>query len=339
MGPTSGMRFFYMDIGADRDPKVRAIVEHYVDPATATMLDYNSRTRWVMGELAYLWEEVYRHGYCLRLDDLERRRVATEMGMLPDDLDDFLGAACDVGLFDADVYKGSDTLMSARTVAQYLSATKRSASALGDDVPDRLRPQGEDEEAEQAPRNPASARKSPKSPEGSRKAPQSSANARKAPQSSANARKSPKSSESPRKSPKTPAENKNKKEKEKREEEISSSPDDVGDVVGAEGLPCACMACPSHDGTWYADDAGTPHETPAEALEQRYIHRTGLADFDRLMASVARRCPASCRASPPPERVSACYSLLSRCIDKFDRSKGGSPLPLAMRMIEEDRGW
>lgn len=106
-----------------------------------------------------------------------------------------------------------------------------------------------------------------------------------------------------------------------------------------ENLPCACMAVPSVDGTWYADDAGTPHETPAEALEQRYIHRTGLADFDRLMASVAQRCPASCRASPPPDHVSACYSLLSRCVDKFDPSKGGSPLPLAMRMIEEDRGW
>lgn len=328
MGARNGIDFFPMETDALTDDEmVFDLMEAYGRHGD----EYRSADAFAaFGRWMALLCQVYRHGPALVLDDRTCRKVARDLGMGTDALIEFVDSCSSAGLVDRRLWKNNSVITSLDIQLRWGKAKKRKDlpadcakwSLLPDD--DAKRPS-------------ASARGDGKSRQISEKTAESRQireSLRDLPKTGGVAPSKNIGSEKPRL-------DKKRLDKKREEENLEISSSSVAGEMGAdvENLPCACMAVPSVDGTWYADDAGTPHETPAEALEQRYIHRTGLADFDRLMASVAQRCPASCRASPPPDHVSACYSLLSRCVDKFDPSKGGSPLPLAMRMIEEDRGW
>ena len=121
------------------------------------------------------------------------------------------------------------------------------------------------------------------------------------------------------------------REEEKREEDGSSS-----SVSGIEGVP-PCMVAVRDDGTWFPDDADGVYPTIGEALQARYAHRTGLSDFPEFIAKVAKRCPGGCRGDP--QRASHCHALLARALDRYEPAKGSSPLPLALKIIDEDRGY
>ena len=309
-----------MDVGAENDPKITALVGMRADPATCTMLEWNRTVSEVMGALVRLWGEVYRCGYSLELDEMERGRIAMTLGMSRADFDGFVEDAVKVGLFDEGAYESEGALMSARTVANYLASTRQSADSLGDDVPEHLRPQREDGSAPQR----RSGRRPSKTAERTARRVQ--------PKNPDVSRDCPKSSEDSREVPKSSAEIERETEREMERKKSSSA-----DGFMAKGVP-ACMVSPSpEDGVYFSDDAGNLHRTPAEALEQVYLHKTGLADFADFLARVGRRCPQGCRASP--DEVRTCCRLVERSLDRYDPKRGSSPLPLTLRIIEQDRGW
>ena len=324
MANGSGLRYFSLDVGAENDPKVTALVGRRADPATCTMLEWNRAVSEVMGTLVRLWGEVYRCGYALELTEIERGRMAMTLGMAREEFDAFVDDAVAVGLFDAGVYESDGALMSARTVANYLASTKQSADSLGDDVPQHLRPAKDEGQAAQ--------RRQPRKPaERPRRAPKTSEDSREVPRSSENLREVPKTSEDSREVPKMSAEIEREIEREKKKSSSSA-------MAGfGEDVP-TCMLVPNaEEGVCYADDAGGLHDTPAAALEQIYLHKTGLLDFPDFLAHVGRHCPKGCRASP--EQVRACCQLVEHALERYDPSRGTSPLPLTLRIIEQDRGW
>lgn len=327
------MRYFSLDIDMGDDPKVTALVSARVDPTQCTMLDWNRSVSEVVGTLVRLWGEVYRQGYALDVNGVVRSGLAMRLGMTEGELCDFLRQACSVGLFDQELYDDKGLLISSRTVSNWLSMTKQSASSLGDEVPDRLRPS--DAAGSSQCRQREAAAKNRKAPRGkaARGEQKTSEDSREVPKSSEDSREVPKTSEDSREVPKTPAKRKEIRLDEKKEDERESS---SSSAIGIDGMP-PCMAAERGDGTWFSDGADGMHPTIGEALEARYRQRTGLPDFGEFVAKVARLCPSGCRGDP--DRARQCHALIATALEKYEPTLGTSPVPLTMKIIKEDRGF
>lgn len=256
----------------------------------------------IFGRWVALLCRIYREGPALRLDGRVERKLARDLDMTCAELREFIGMCVDAGLLDRGMYEEMSVLTSRGIQARWLIPKKVK------EMPARLRDislVGRD-----APDSPEDSGTSPNSPKRQSEDGVS--------EDSETCRLDKRREEK-------------RKEEERREEESSSS------VTGGMGGVPPCMAAAREDGTWFPDDADGVYPTIGEALEARYRHRTGLTDFPEFVAKVARRCPQGCRGDP--QRANHCHALLARALDRFDPSHGSSPIPLAMRIIDQDRGF
>ena len=315
MAGRNGLEWFPMDTDIlTDDEKVFDLME---DVAEAEGGDRASS--WVaFGRWVALLCRVYREGPALQLDKRSERKLARDLDMTRDELLAFIGQCVGSGLLDRELWDGSRVLTSRGIQRRWCTAKKRKT------LPAEMRSWALLDGA--APRdcsgNLGKSREISEDFGQSREISGDFGKFGNLPEICENSR----------------ALKEEKREEEKRpdeiredEEEISSSSAEVlGDVP-------PCMSAEREDGTWFPDDGNGVYPTIGEALQARYAHRTGLSDFPAFIAKVARRCPQGCRGDP--ERAGHCHALLAHALDRYEPEKGSSPLPLALKIINEDRGF
>lgn len=306
MAGRNGMDWFPMDTAVlTDDEKVFDLME---DVAEAEGGDRDAA--WVaFGRWTALLCRIYREGPAFALDRRAERKLARDLDMTRDELLAFIGRCIESGLLDRGMWEASNVLTSHGIQRRWCAAKKR--KTLPAEMAEWALLDG-----------------------GSR---QISANLGQSRENSEDCGKSREISGDFGTLSEFP-ENTRAFIEEKRREEIREDEEELfsSSVSGIEGVP-PCMVAVRDDGTWFPDDADGVYPTIGEALQARYVHKTGLSDFPEFIAKVAKRCPPSCRGDP--QRASHCHALLAHALDRYEPAKGSSPLPLALKIINEDRGY
>lgn len=118
------------------------------------------------------------------------------------------------------------------------------------------------------------------------------------------------------------------------------------DSTSNSGEPLGCMDASEHleDGTpsVFSDHEGQPHPTRAEAIEFAFAQATGKPiggnDFRRYVEGIAKSCPPDCRGQPLDR--ARCYFAVMTALDKHnpDPRRGNNPLPLTLKILRDERG-
>ena len=85
----------------------------------------------------------------------------------------------------------------------------------------------------------------------------------------------------------------------------------------------------------YDDGMGNMHDTPWDALVMHLRYKAPDCDVASFAAAVSDTCPATCPEDA--ECTGRCFELISGVLDKFNRNKCGSPIPLVRKVLTEDR--
>ena len=319
MAGRSGIDFFLMETNVlTDDEKVFDLME----AADEADRDHSGEAGFAaFGRWMALLCRIYREGPALELDGRTERKLARDLSMTRSELLDFVEQCVESGLFSRSLWEAEHVLTSRGIQRRWAAAKKRKTLPA-----DMRRWSLLDADSDlQISETLADSPKSDRVSDGSSQISETFADS---PKSGCIEAPEIPTSENPRLDKKRLEET---RQEERREEEISSS-----SPSGSDGTP-RCMGTAREDGTRFLDDADVPWPTPGEALEQRYLHATGLHDFPDFIRKVGARCPGGCRASP--DMVSTCHALLAHALDRYEPGRGSSPLPLALKIIEQDRGW
>ena len=85
----------------------------------------------------------------------------------------------------------------------------------------------------------------------------------------------------------------------------------------------------------YDDGMGKMHDTPWDALVMHLRYKAPDCDVASFAAAMSATCPATCPEDA--ECTGRCFALISGAVAKFNRTKGGSPIPLVRKVLTEDR--
>lgn len=299
----SSLDFAPIDCDMDDDPKVSWLLDE---------LGGASGRAAVYGSLVLVMQRIYKNGFYLPYGRFERIKLAKDLAMTVEELDGFLSACVDAELLDAGMY-GLGVLTSNGIQERYFRARK--SRVVSDD--DARYVIGAQSDAE-------------------RDSPKSSEELRKAPKNSEKLRDSPKNAE--------PSEEKRrevKRSKGKKTPRAASGSSSSGSGQGFSGIgglvhPLPCMAEVSDPSGAYFDLAGGEHDTPWDALEASFAHAARGQPILPFAAGVAELCPKGCACSLGD--VERCARLLQGALAKFDPARSSSPLPLARRIIADERG-
>lgn len=331
------LEYMPVDIDMADDPKVFALMEEAGGDDEAA--------RWsAFGRVVALISRVYRHGFYMPYGRFERRKLARDLGMSAQEMDAFVDLCVECEIFDAEMYRERGVLTSRGIQRRYLKAKKvgkwsvpaEDEQYLLDGCPAPAGPQRADEVSENrrdSPRSSEYPRESPGSPENRRDSPSGPCIA---PKPSGDA---PESAE-----PSERREDKRRKEKkEKRRErparagrDRSSSSANQISGFASRAFPLSCLSSVSDPSGAYFDSGGEAHATPWGALEATWARAAPGQDISSFARQVAGACPPDCDRSL--ERVEACGRLLQRALRAYDPAKGATPVPLAMRIIADERG-
>lgn len=322
------LEYMPVDIDMADDPKVFALMEEAGGGDEAA--------RWsAFGRVVALISRIYRHGFYMPYGRFERRKLARDLGMSAQEMDAFVELCVECEIFDEGAYREGGVLTSRGIQRRYLKAKK-----VG-----RWSVPAEDEryllDGCQAPAGPQRSdgvsenlRESPRSPENRREPPSGPEDA---PKTSGDA---PETAE-----PSERREDKRRKEKkEKRRERPAragrdrSSSSSANRISGfaSQAFPLSCLSSVSDPAGAYFDSGGEAHATPWGALEATWARAAPGQDISSFARQVAGACPPDCDRSL--ERVEACGRLLQRALRAYDPAKGATPVPLAMRIIADERG-
>ena len=313
MAGRNGLEWFPMDTAIlTDDEKVFDLME---DVAEAN--DGDRVAAWVaFGRWTALLCRIYRDGPALPLDKRVERKLARDLDMTRDELLGFIGRCIESGLLDRGMWETSHVLTSRGIQRRWCAAKKR--KTLPSEMTEWALLDG-----------------------GSRQISGKLGQSRENSEDFGESREiSGDFGTLPEFPENTRAFIEEKREEEIREDETREDEEEFFSSsvsgTGAEGVP-PCMTAPRDDGTWFPDDADGVYPTIGEALQARYAHRTGLSDFPEFIAKVAKRCPQGCRGDP--QRASQCHALIARALDRYEPSRGSGPLPLTLRIIDQDRGF
>lgn len=316
----SSIEFVPVDVDMLDDPKVSALMDDLGggDPSGEFA---------AYGRLMAILVHVYHDGFYMRYGKFERRKLAKDVGLSPEELDSFIGACIECEIFDAGMFERG-VLTSKGIQRRYFKAKKLGKQSIAPDEEEYII----DDDGCQ--RGGAADR---------------SENRRESPRSSENRRKVPKSSEIRREAPRIaePSEEKISKEKISKEEDEDearaparrgSSSSDSNDRANQppQPYPLACLSTVYDEHGAYFDDAGEAFETPWDALVSTYANRTRGQPIEGFARQVAAMCPRGCDRSL--ERVEECARLFQRAVAGYDPGKSPTPFPLAKKIIEDERG-
>lgn len=327
-----GVDYFSLETNAKDDDKIFDLKYRYGMPDGAD--DYDHGAAWAAyGRFVELLASIYADGFAIEVTKQRVLRMSQQLGMTAKEFQDFVQTCVDVGLFDDGLWCREKVLTSRGIQKRYFHAVKRRKG----DIPEEYKRwilvgSATDDDGESTPcGNDASAM-------------QASC------KHDANAMKHDAGYiEEKRKEEK-------RKGKEKREEKRKGACSSSGAGKAVENLstlfgaalsertddspspqPCAlaCLSTTFDPSAAYNDDAGNVWDTPWDALLSRFASKTGSRDAADFAQAVARKCPKGCDGAP--EQASECYALLSEALDKYDPTKAASPVPLALKVLE-DRG-
>ena len=289
-----------IDIDMLDDPKVSALLDDLSDEDPVARFT-------AFGRLVAVLQHVYHDGFYMVYGKFERRKLAKDAAMTPDELDAFLSACVECELFDAGMWERG-VITSRGVQERYFRAKSKSKSSVS----------LTDEEREFI-------------LDGSAPSP---ANSRRPARSRADSRELPLRDE------------KRSKEKRSEEEEdaragaasgSSSSSASLPSIADSlpEGAPLSCLASVADPGAQYFGAAGEPFDTPWGALASVYAERTRGEPIGPFAAQVASLCPPGCPRDLAS--VERCARLLRKALERYDPAKGG-PFALARKIIEDERG-
>ncbi len=319
-----GIDYFSLETDIKDDDKIFDLKYRYGMPDGATTYDHAAA--WAAyGRFIDLLGAIYHEGFAVELTNQKRLRLSQQLGMEITEFDSFVQTCVDVGLFDSGLWCQYHVLTSRGIQRRYFHAAKRRKG----DLPEEVKPY-----ILIAEETPADAAEEPTSEDDAYTVQTSCEHDANTMYAGKQQRIKEKRIE------------KNKKEEDRKGVSSSENVENVSSIVenlsarfesgpSPQPYPLACFGCISNDGTLYNDDAGGLHQTPWDALLMRFRNKTGEGNITAFAQSVAAKCPAGCSESH--EQVSECYFLLCEALDKYDSSKAASPIPLALKVIE-DRG-
>lgn len=299
----SSIGYAPIDIDIMEDPKVSVFLDDEAgDDGPARLLAF--------GRLVTVLQSVYRSGFYMRYGRLERRKLAKDLAMPPEELDAFMGRCVDCEIFDAAMLERGVVTSHGIQERYFRAKSKRKlAVSLTDE-----------EQGYLLDRTRAGDGAGPRG----------------------DARDGAESRDKRR-------EEKEREEKEREEEDArggargsSSSSDSLPSIASGGGrplaqpYPLACLSAVADPAAEYYDDEGAAFETPWDALVSTHGHRTRGQPIGPFAAQVARLCPAGCPRDLAS--VERCARLLQRSLARYDPAVSGSPFPLARRIIEDERG-
>lgn len=310
----ASIEFVPVDIDMAEDPKVSALLDDLSGgDAGARMAAY--------GRLVSVLQRIYHDGFYLAYGRFERRKLAKDLGLSPDDLDAFIEACIDCEIFDAGMFERG-VLTSRGIQRRYFRAKKQGKQAVPEEDAQYIIEPGD------VPTASVALRESPRSSEIRRESPRSPGNRREAPRSAG------------------PSEVKGSKGKRSEDDDAragarsassSAGPDGEGALPPAAGAyPLACLSTVYDEAGAYFDDEGEAFATPWDALVSTHAHRTRGQPIEGFARQVAAMCPRGCDRSLG--RVEACGRLLSRALTEYDPAKSPNPFPLAAKIIRDERG-
>lgn len=320
----ASIEFVPVDIDMAEDPKVSALLDDLSDgDAGARMAAY--------GRLVSVLQRIYHDGFYLAYGRFERRKLAKDLGLSPEDMDAFIEACIDCEIFDAGMFE-LGVLTSRGIQRRYFRAKKQGKQAVPEeDAQYIIEPGG-------APAASGALRESPRSSETRRESPRCPENRREAPRSPGNRREAPRSA--------GPSEVKGSKGKRSEDDDAragarsassSAGPDGKGALPPvADTYPLACLSTVYDEAGAYFDDEGEAFPTPWDALVSTHAHRTRGQPIEGFARQVASLCPRGCDRSLG--RVEACGRLLSRALTEYDPARSPNPFPLAAKIIRDERG-
>ena len=312
----SSIDYVPVEIDMLDDPKVSALLDDLSDGDPAARFA-------AYGRLVLVLQRIYHDGFYMRYGRFERRKLAKDAGLGPEELDSFLAACAECEVLDAEML-GRGVLTSRGIQRRYFRARKAALSSVSEeDAPYII-------ERQDAPRE----------------SPGISEKRREPPKSAENRRKAPKGSEKLRETPGLKREVKRSKEKRSEEEEdaragaasgSSSSSGFLPSLADSlpDGAPLSCLAAVADPGAQYFGAGGEPFDTPWGALASVYAERTRGEPIGPFAAQVASLCPSGCPRDLAS--VERCARLLRKALERYDPAKGG-PFALARKIIEDERG-
>ena len=313
MAGRNGLEWFPMDTNVlTDDEKVFDLMEDVAEAAGG-----DRSVAWAaFGRWTALLSRIYREGPALQLDKRSERKLARDLDMTRDELLAFLGQCVESGLLDRRLWESGHVLTSRGIQRRWCAAKKRTKALPAEMRAWSLLDGGSSRETSE------DFGQSREISEDFGTSREISGDFGTCPEFSENAR----------------ALKEEKREEEIRGEETKEDEEEIfsSSVSGIEGVP-PCMAAARDDGTWFPDDADGVYPTIGEALQARYAHKTGLSDFPEFIAKVSKHCASGCRGDP--QRAGQCHALIARALDRYDPSYGSGPLPLTLRIIEQDRGF
>ena len=301
----SSIDYVPVDIDMLDDPKVSALLDDLSDGDPAARFA-------AYGRLVLVLQRIYHDGFYMRYGKFERRKLAKDAGMAPEELDAFLEACAECEVLDAGMLERG-ALTSRGIQRRYFRARKAALSSVSEEDAPFVIARAED--------------------------------CRESPRSSENRREVPRSSENRRVTPNLKREEKRREVKRSEEEEdaragaasglsSSSSLRSLADGPSG-GAPLSCLAEVADPSSHYFDDGGNEYDTPWDALAADFAARTRGQPIGPFAAQVAALCPGDCPRDLG--HVEACARLLRRAVARYDPAKG-SLFPLARKIIEDERG-
>ena len=322
------LEYMPVDIDMADDPKVFALMEEEGADDEAA--------RWAaFGRVVALISRIYRHGFYMPYGRFERRKLARDLGLTGEGMDRFVERCVECEIFDEGMYREGGVLTSRGIQRRYLKAKKvgrwsvpaEDERYLLDGCPAPAGPKRADEVPEIRRESPNISEIRRESPSGSGIAPETSGDA-------------PGIAEPSERREEKKREEKKEKRRERparagRDRSSSSSANRISGFA-SQAFPLSCLSSVSDPAGAYFDSGGEAHATPWGALEATWARAAPGQDISSFARQVAGACPPDCDRSL--ERVEACGRLLQRALRAYDPAKGATPVPLAMRIIADERG-
>ena len=296
----SSIDYVPVDIDMLDDPKVSALLDDLSDGDPAARFA-------AYGRLVLILQRIYHDGFYMRYGKFERRKLAKDAGMAPEELDAFLEACAECEVLDAGMLERG-ALTSRGIQRRYFRARKAALSSVSEEDAPFVIARAED--------------------------------CREPPRTSEKRREVPKIAEKRR----TIKEKRREVKRSEEEEDAragaasglssSSSLRSLADVPSGRA-PLSCLAEVADPSSHCFDDGGNEYDTPWDALAADFAARTRGQPIGPFAAQVAALCPGDCPRDLG--HVEACARLLRRAVARYDPAKG-SLFPLARKIIEDERG-
>ncbi len=345
-----GVDYFALSVDAKDDDKIFELKYRYGMPDGAA--DYDHAAAWAAyGRFVELLASIYQEGFAAQMTNQKRLRLSQQLGMPLGELDRFILTCVDVGLFDDRMWNEWGVLTSRGIQRRYFHAVKRRKGSIPPELSRYLLIDVDGDACSQR--------------EGAGCA--SGATDARTEQAATDDDACTEQACAAADADTMHAEKQQRKEKKRKEEKTkekkmrpirsrdggtartrASADSGPGSSLSkifearagrqpkarAQPYPLSCLSAASAEGR-YGDGAGGEHDAPWDALVAHLRHRSPDCDVGSFAARVADACPPECPETP--ECVSQCFRLISQALDKFDRSVCASPIPLVLKVLDEDR--